>query len=45
MPRPLLILIVVLILLVAGLFVLAGRDTTKAPTRVEKTVSLENLAQ
>ena len=44
MSRPLLILIVVLVVLVAGLFVLAGRDGARTPTRVEKAVALENLA-
>lgn len=44
MSRPLLILVVVLIVLVVGLFVLAGRDTTREPTRMEKAVALENLA-
>ena len=44
MSRPLVILIVVLVVVVAGLFVLAGRDTVREPTRVEKTVSLENLS-
>ncbi|MES2336533.1 MAG: hypothetical protein V4537_00365 [Pseudomonadota bacterium] len=44
MSRPLLILVVLLVVVVGGLFVLAGRDTTKAPTRVEKAVALENLS-
>lgn len=44
MSRPLLILIVVLVVLIGGLFLLAGRDTTKAPTRVEQAVALENLS-
>lgn len=44
MPRSLVALIVVLILLVVGVFFLAGRDTSKEPTRVEKAVPLENLA-
>lgn len=43
MSRPLLILIVVLILLVGGLFLLAGRDSEREQTRVEKAVTLENL--
>ena len=44
MSRPLVILVVVLVVLIGGMFVLAGRDTTKAPTRVEKAVTLENLS-
>ncbi len=44
MSRPLVILVVLLIVVVGGLFVLAGRDTAKEPTRVEKAVSLENLS-
>ncbi|MEN3746370.1 hypothetical protein TPR58_04260 [Sphingomonas sp. HF-S3] len=44
MSRSLVVLIAVLVLLVAGLFFFAGRDTAKEPTRVEKGVSLENLA-
>lgn len=44
MSRPLVILVVVLVIVVGGLFVLAGRDTAKAPTRVEKAVALENLS-
>ena len=44
MSRPLVILIVLLVVIVGGLFVLAGRDTTKQPTRVEKAVALENLS-
>ncbi|MDF7775180.1 hypothetical protein P1X14_07970 [Sphingomonas sp. AOB5] len=44
MPRSIVVLIVVLVVLIAGLFLLAGRDSTKEPTRVEKVVPLENLA-
>ncbi|MFD1789063.1 hypothetical protein ACFSC3_15985 [Sphingomonas floccifaciens] len=44
MSRPLVILVVLLVVVVGGLFVLAGRDTTQAPTRVEKAVALENLS-
>ncbi|SOB86807.1 hypothetical protein SAMN06297144_1917 [Sphingomonas guangdongensis] len=44
MSRPLVILIVAAVVLVVGLFVLAGRDTSVAPTRVEKAVSLEKLS-
>ena len=43
MSRLLVIAAVVLIAVIGGLFVLAGKDSTKAPTRVEKAVSLENL--
>ena len=43
MPRSVVVLIVVLVLLVGGLFFLAGRDTSKEPVRVEKVVPLENL--
>lgn len=45
MSRPLLILIVALVVVVGGLFWLAGRDAERAPVRVEKAVSLENLTQ
>ena len=44
MSRPLVILVVLLVVVVGGLFVLAGRDTAKQPTRVEKAVALENLS-
>ena len=44
MSRPVLILIVLLVVLVGGLFLLAGRDSTKEPTRMEKAVALENLS-
>jgi hypothetical protein len=44
MSRSLVILIAVVILLIGGLFFLAGRDTEKPPVRVEKVVPLENLA-
>jgi preprotein translocase subunit YajC len=43
MSRSLVILIVVLLVLVGGLFFLAGRQTEKQPVQVEKAVSLENL--
>ena len=45
MPRSLVVLIVVLVLVVGGLFFLAGRNTEREPTRVEKVVPLENLAK
>ncbi|WP_268795316.1 hypothetical protein [Sphingomonas sp. Leaf33] len=44
MSRPLVILVVLLVVVVGGLFFLSGRDTAKAPTRVEKAVALENLS-
>ncbi len=44
MSRMLVVLLVVLVVLVGGMFALAGRDTVKAPVRVEKAVALENLA-
>lgn len=43
--RPLTIIGVILLLLIGGIAFLAGRSTEKAPVRVEKEVSLENLAQ
>jgi F0F1-type ATP synthase membrane subunit a len=45
MPRLIVVLIVVLVLLVGGLFLLASRTSDKEPTRVQKVVPLENLAQ
>jgi hypothetical protein len=44
MSRSLVALIVVLVLLIGGLFLLAGRDTHKEPQRMEKVVPLDNLA-
>lgn len=44
MSRSLIIVIIVAILLIGGLFLLAGRDTQKAPVTVERAVSLDNLA-
>ena len=44
MSRSLVVLIVVVVLLIGGLFLLASRHSTKEPTRVEKVVPLENLA-
>lgn len=38
------IVIAIAILLIGGLFFLAGRDSEKQPTRVEKVVPLENLS-
>jgi hypothetical protein len=43
MSRSLVILIAVIVALIVALFVLAGRDSTRTPTRVEKAVALENL--
>jgi hypothetical protein len=45
MPRLIVVLIVALVLLVGGLFLLAGQTGKKEPTRVEKVVPLDNLAQ
>lgn len=44
MPRLLVVLLVVLVVLVGGMFALAGRNTVKEPVRMEKAVALENLA-
>lgn len=44
MPRWVIVLVVVLVVLLGGLFVLAGLDTEKQPTRIEKVVPLDNLA-
>ena len=43
MSRPVLLLIVILVVLVGGLFLLAGRATERPLTPVEKSVSLANL--
>ena len=43
MSRSLVTLIIVLIVVIGGLFWLAGRDTARQPAQVEKTVSLANL--
>ena len=43
MSRMLVVLIVVLAILIGGLFFLSGRAHEKAPTRVEKVVTLANL--
>jgi len=45
MSRSLLALIVVLVVLVGGLFLLAGRSSEKEPVRMEKVVPLDNLAK
>jgi hypothetical protein len=44
MFRSLIIVVIVAILLIGGLFFLAGRDTEKQPVRVEKVVPLDNLS-
>jgi hypothetical protein len=44
MSRSLLVLIIVVVVLVAGLFVLAGRSHEKPQTHVEKVVPLANLS-
>ena len=45
MSRLLIALIVVLVVLVGGMFFLAGRSTVKEPVRMEKVVPLDNLAK
>ncbi|MBC9031055.1 hypothetical protein IAG41_01490 [Sphingomonas sp. JC676] len=45
MSRSLVALIVVIVVLVGGVFLLAGRSTEKEPVRVEKVVPLENLTR
>ncbi|WP_242117618.1 hypothetical protein [Sphingomonas lacusdianchii] len=44
MSRSLVILLVVVVALIAGMFLLAGRSIEQQPTQIEKAVSLENLA-
>lgn len=44
MSRFVVSVIVVLVLVVGGLFLLAGRATDKPQTRVEKAVTLANLS-
>jgi hypothetical protein len=44
MPRSIIALIVVVVLLLGGIFLLSRCDTQKEPTRIDKAVSLENLA-
>lgn len=44
MSRSLVILLVVVVALIAGMFLLAGRSTEQQPTQIGKAVSLENLA-
>ncbi|MET0308951.1 MAG: hypothetical protein ABW023_09625 [Sphingomonas sp.] len=45
MSRSLVALIVVIVVLVGGVFVLAGRSSEKEPVRMEKVVPLENLTR
>ena len=45
MSRSLVILLLILILVVGGLFALAGMDTEKPPVRVEKVIPNEKLAK
>ena len=45
MSRSLIALIVILVLLVVGVVVLAGRSSEKEPVRIEKVVPLDNLAK
>ncbi|MEG3166417.1 hypothetical protein U1701_17695 [Sphingomonas sp. PB2P19] len=44
MSRLLLSVIVILVVVVGGLFLLAGRATERPQTRVEKAVTLANLS-
>lgn len=44
MPRSIIVLIVVVVLLAGGIFLLSGGPGHKEPTRVDKVVTLENLA-
>lgn len=44
MSRPLVLLILALVVVVGGLFLLAGRATEEPQTRVEKQVDLANLS-
>ncbi|HEX8383610.1 MAG TPA: hypothetical protein VF592_09555 [Sphingomonas sp.] len=44
MSRPVVLLILVLLVLVGGMFLLAGRATERPQTQVEKSVSLANLS-
>ena len=45
MSRSLVALIVVVLLLIGGIFFLAGRNTEKPLNRTDKAVSLENLSK
>ena len=44
MPRSVIVLIAAVVLLLGGIILLSMRDTAKEPTRIDKAVSLENLA-
>ena len=44
MSRPLVLLIFLILLVVGGLYLLAGRASEQPLTRIEKSVSLENLS-
>ena len=44
MPRSIIVLIVVIVLLAGGVFLLSGGPSHKEPTRIDKAVTLENLA-
>ena len=44
MPRSIVVLIVVVVVLVGGIVLLSMRDTHREPTRIDKVVPLENLA-
>jgi len=44
MSRSLIVLLVILVLVIGGLFVLAGRAHEKPQVRVEKVVPLANLS-
>jgi hypothetical protein len=45
MSRSLVALIVVIVVLVGGIFLLAGRSSEKEPVRMEKAVALDNLTK
>ena len=44
MSRPLVLLVIALVVVVGGLFLLAGQATERPQTRVEKQVDLANLS-
>ncbi len=44
MSRPVLVLVAILVVVVGGLFLLAGRATETPPTQVEKVVPVANLS-
>jgi hypothetical protein len=45
MSRSLVAMIVVIVVLVGGVFLLAGRSSEKEPVRMEKVVPLDNLTR